>query len=188
MYCGAVTVLHATHATRHLTQHEHHFLNDMGCMTWGDQPAFLAYSTFFNISAASGAKQKCRERFRLFQQKRGARRGGREEETGKERQRGGERKESLGADRGKQRMEGVKKLLPGFDQPGEDRDSFNSAYIFILNDRYPQGRQRAGKRAQGMSPGPKTNRDITVLRSSTFQGGFLRISFMARGSVSFQQR
>lgn len=44
---------------QHLTHlHEHHFLNDMGCMTGGEQPAFLAYSTFFNISAASGAKQK----------------------------------------------------------------------------------------------------------------------------------
>lgn len=30
----------------------------MGCMKLGIQPAFLAYSTFFNISAASGAKQK----------------------------------------------------------------------------------------------------------------------------------
>lgn len=89
MYCGAVTVLHATHATRHLTQHEHHFLNDMGCMTWGDQPAFLAYSTFFNISAASGAKQKVQGAVPSFSTKKKLRQGDgerkRQERKGKER-------------------------------------------------------------------------------------------------------
>ena len=47
-------------------------------------------------------------------------------------------------------------------------DSFNSAHIFILNDRYP----RAGMAGKGIGiealgiPGP--TKDNTVLRSSTF--------------------
>lgn len=67
-------------------------------------------------------------------------------------------------------MEGVKPL-PGSVSQG-NRDSFNSAYIFILNDRYPRaGKAGKGQRQRGLGrPGP--TKHITVLRSSTFQRGF----------------
>lgn len=72
---------HSVHAMQHLTHlHEHHFLNDMGCMTGREQPAFLAYSTFFNISAASGAKQKVQGVVTSFSTKKVLREGGKSEE------------------------------------------------------------------------------------------------------------
>lgn len=50
-------------------------------------------------------------------------------------------------------MEGVK-TLAGLVSQGS-RDSFNSAYIFILNDRYPgQARQARAQAARAGMPGP----------------------------------
>lgn len=67
-------------------------------------------------------------------------------------------------------MEGVKPL-PGSVSQG-NRDSFNSAYIFILNDRYPRaGKAGKSQRQRGLGR-PGLTKHITVLRSSTFQRGF----------------
>lgn len=62
--------------------------------------------------------------------------------------------------------------LPGLAGQG-NRDSFNSAYIFILNDRYPgQAWQARAKRQRGPErPGPneQTSRCYGVQH---FKGGF----------------
>lgn len=63
-------------------------------------------------------------------------------------------------------MEGIKNPA-WLDMLGRVGGSFNSAHIFILNDRYP----RAGMAGKGIGiEGRKfpAARDITVLRSSTF--------------------
>lgn len=143
-------------------------------------------SCLFNIFQHFGSKRRKAKSvgcgYVFFNKKEVLRKRMRQKGTGEKRQRGGERSESLEADRGKS-MEGVENL-PGSVSQG-NRDSFNSAYIFILNDRYPRaGKAGKGQRQRGLErPGPdETHHGATEFNISG------RLFSSWRGFISFQQR
>lgn len=151
-------------------------------MGGGDQPAFLASSTFFNISAASGAAGSGHV---FFNKKEVARMKWRQRErdrSGKERSRG-ETNESLGAGRGKKRTEGAQNRLSAWLWPARRETGIPSIlhiYSFSTIDTPRAGKGQA-KGHKACRPGPKRTETTWCYGVQHFQGGFSRISFMAGG-------
>lgn len=99
------------------------------------------------------------------------------------RQREGKRDRCFEADRGKS-MEGVKTTCLAWLARGTGIPSILHIYSFSTIDT--QGRHgRQGQKGSADRNARAQRTDITVLRSSTFQG---RLFSSWRGSVSFQQR